>query len=305
MNARYPPEGRQGPRFVHTLNGSGVAVGRALIAVMENYQNEDGSVDRAGRARALYGRGEADRGGKREVISSVAVVPAEAQRRAGTHTRAPALWVPARPSAVRDDRLSPRLSLRRTRPSVPQAGEGIDAHPRHQRRRHPCAGPWRRRAHRRGAVGRRLGRRAGDRPERRVAFAVAQRSLAPARGRGAALRHQGHADRLRHHGPAARDAGRAARPRAVRRQPRPERRRGRDLFGHRRRRHGGHDPRRALDRAVAGLWAGRAQRHPLAMRRGARAGGGAQDPRRGHPGRASSSTSISRIASPPRCAASR
>ncbi len=32
------------PRFVHTLNGSGVAVGRALIAVMETYQNEDGSI---------------------------------------------------------------------------------------------------------------------------------------------------------------------------------------------------------------------------------------------------------------------
>jgi seryl-tRNA synthetase len=30
--------------FVHTLNGSGVAVGRALIAVMETYQNEDGSI---------------------------------------------------------------------------------------------------------------------------------------------------------------------------------------------------------------------------------------------------------------------
>ncbi|MBX3553068.1 MAG: serine--tRNA ligase, partial [Pseudolabrys sp.] len=30
--------------FVHTLNGSGVAVGRALIAVMENYQNADGSI---------------------------------------------------------------------------------------------------------------------------------------------------------------------------------------------------------------------------------------------------------------------
>ena len=44
MNARYrPPEGK-GPVFVHTLNGSGVAVGRALIAVMENYQNEDGSI---------------------------------------------------------------------------------------------------------------------------------------------------------------------------------------------------------------------------------------------------------------------
>jgi seryl-tRNA synthetase len=32
------------PRFVHTLNGSGVAVGRALVAVLENYQNADGSV---------------------------------------------------------------------------------------------------------------------------------------------------------------------------------------------------------------------------------------------------------------------
>jgi len=32
------------PRFVHTLNGSGVAVGRCLIAVMENYQNPDGSI---------------------------------------------------------------------------------------------------------------------------------------------------------------------------------------------------------------------------------------------------------------------
>jgi seryl-tRNA synthetase len=44
MNARYRTrEGRQ-VRYVHTLNGSGVAVGRALIAVMENYQQEDGSI---------------------------------------------------------------------------------------------------------------------------------------------------------------------------------------------------------------------------------------------------------------------
>ncbi|WP_269930018.1 serine--tRNA ligase [Aminobacter sp. HY435] len=44
MDARYRPREEKGTRFVHTLNGSGVAVGRALIAVMENYQNEDGSV---------------------------------------------------------------------------------------------------------------------------------------------------------------------------------------------------------------------------------------------------------------------
>lgn len=44
MNARYRGKDDKGTRFVHTLNGSGVAVGRALIAVLENYQNEDGSV---------------------------------------------------------------------------------------------------------------------------------------------------------------------------------------------------------------------------------------------------------------------
>ncbi len=44
MDARYRPEGEKQTRFVHTLNGSGVAVGRALIAVIENYQNDDGSV---------------------------------------------------------------------------------------------------------------------------------------------------------------------------------------------------------------------------------------------------------------------
>jgi seryl-tRNA synthetase len=43
MDARYRGEGGK-PLFVHTLNGSGVAVGRALIAVMETYQNEDGSI---------------------------------------------------------------------------------------------------------------------------------------------------------------------------------------------------------------------------------------------------------------------
>lgn len=44
MNARYRGKDDKNPKFVHTLNGSGVAVGRALIAVLENYLNEDGSV---------------------------------------------------------------------------------------------------------------------------------------------------------------------------------------------------------------------------------------------------------------------
>ena len=44
MNARYRPAEGKTNRFVHTLNGSGVAAGRALVAILENYQNPDGSV---------------------------------------------------------------------------------------------------------------------------------------------------------------------------------------------------------------------------------------------------------------------
>ncbi|MEO1965773.1 serine--tRNA ligase [Hyphomonas sp.] len=44
MDARYRPEPGAKPEFVHTLNGSGLAVGRTLVAVIENYQNEDGSI---------------------------------------------------------------------------------------------------------------------------------------------------------------------------------------------------------------------------------------------------------------------
>jgi seryl-tRNA synthetase len=44
MEARYRPLGAKSTRYVHTLNGSGVAVGRAMVAVLENYQQADGSV---------------------------------------------------------------------------------------------------------------------------------------------------------------------------------------------------------------------------------------------------------------------
>jgi seryl-tRNA synthetase len=44
MNARYRPAEGKGTVFVHTLNGSGLAVGRTLVAVLENYQQADGSV---------------------------------------------------------------------------------------------------------------------------------------------------------------------------------------------------------------------------------------------------------------------
>jgi len=45
MNGRYRIKGEKGTQFVHTLNGSGLAVGRTLIAVLENYQQADGSIE--------------------------------------------------------------------------------------------------------------------------------------------------------------------------------------------------------------------------------------------------------------------
>jgi len=44
MHARYRPADGSPVAHVHTLNGSGVAVGRALVAVMENYQQADGTI---------------------------------------------------------------------------------------------------------------------------------------------------------------------------------------------------------------------------------------------------------------------
>ena len=55
MQARWrnPDSGK--PEPVHTLNGSGVAVGRALVAVLENYQNADGSGGAGGAAAVMGG----------------------------------------------------------------------------------------------------------------------------------------------------------------------------------------------------------------------------------------------------------
>jgi seryl-tRNA synthetase len=43
-NIRFRPDSKAKPEFVHTLNGSGLAVGRTVAAILENYQQEDGSI---------------------------------------------------------------------------------------------------------------------------------------------------------------------------------------------------------------------------------------------------------------------
>ena len=59
MNARYRAAGDKKTSFVHTLNGSGLAVGRCLIAVMENYQQADGSIRVPDALKPYMGGGEA------------------------------------------------------------------------------------------------------------------------------------------------------------------------------------------------------------------------------------------------------
>jgi seryl-tRNA synthetase len=54
-NIRYRPAPEERPRFVHTLNGSGLAVGRTWAAILENYQQEDGSVIIPGVLRPYMG----------------------------------------------------------------------------------------------------------------------------------------------------------------------------------------------------------------------------------------------------------
>jgi seryl-tRNA synthetase len=44
MQARYRPAQSKNPQFVHTLNGSGLAVGRTMVAILENYQQEGGAI---------------------------------------------------------------------------------------------------------------------------------------------------------------------------------------------------------------------------------------------------------------------
>jgi seryl-tRNA synthetase len=54
-NIRFRPGPKDKPQFVHTLNGSGLAVGRTLVAVLENYQQKDGSVRVPEPLRAFMG----------------------------------------------------------------------------------------------------------------------------------------------------------------------------------------------------------------------------------------------------------
>ncbi len=55
-NIKFRPDGTGKAEFVHTLNGSGLAVGRTLVAILENYQEKDGIVDHPGGAAAVHGR---------------------------------------------------------------------------------------------------------------------------------------------------------------------------------------------------------------------------------------------------------
>ena len=56
LNIRYRPTGQKGTRYVHTLNGTAIALSRALIVILENYQRADGRIDVPGALRELVGK---------------------------------------------------------------------------------------------------------------------------------------------------------------------------------------------------------------------------------------------------------
>ena len=230
MKARYRAQGREAsPRFVHTLNGSGVAVGRALIAVMENYQNADGSITVPDALAPYMGGMEKIERAKMELPLCKPSCPGSGPQRRSDAVADPGpsfLRKPSRaPASAHPHRLaesesracassSPTTTASTRRGSTSASGS---------RGRCPTTSGWSRRRYDQSGV---------------VAFAVAQRSAPPARGQRAALRGAA-ARRPIASSWRARHARPSARPRALRRQPRPERRRRRDLFRHRRRRHGG------------------------------------------------------------------
>ena len=78
-------DGAKKAAYAHTLNGSGLAVGRTLIAIVENYQQADGIGDRAGGAASVHGRPRADRAARRPPLTAtrvtVAASPARSCRR--------------------------------------------------------------------------------------------------------------------------------------------------------------------------------------------------------------------------------
>ena len=63
-NIKFRPQGTGKAEYVHTLNGSGLAVGRTLIAILENYQQADGSVVIPAGAPAVHGRAREDQPGR-------------------------------------------------------------------------------------------------------------------------------------------------------------------------------------------------------------------------------------------------
>ena len=87
MQARFRNE-KGKPELVHTLNGSGLAVGRTLVAVLENYQHADGSVDVPAALQPYMG---GSRGDRARALSSVRQLGAFSWRAAA----APALSLPA------------------------------------------------------------------------------------------------------------------------------------------------------------------------------------------------------------------
>ena len=138
MNARYRPAEGKGTAFVHTLNGSGVAVGRALIAVMETYQ-ERGRLRRgAGGAAALDGRHGTDRPVSRGASRCpFAPCPSLFASRLGLFASRPEMFTSC-PGLTRASPSTASREMARSSPAMTRAGQ---AKPTFVEQAPPCVMP--------------------------------------------------------------------------------------------------------------------------------------------------------------------
>ena len=237
MNARYRGKDGKVHGLVHTLNGSGVAVGRALIAVMETYQQEDGSI-------AVPDALKPYMGGMTKIEKRVTIFRHSEVRSPGV-TRRSARWhVPT------SDRRRPTMTVEVAMRILITNDDGIHA---------PGLDACEKIAR---ALSDDVWIVAPETDQSGVSHSLSLND--PLRLREVGERHfavKGTPTDCVIMG-ARHIMKDSARPRPVRRQSRPQRRRGRHLFRHRRRRDGRHRARHSVVRAVAG-----AMRSPPSTRR--------------------------------------
>ena len=97
---RYRPDGQKKSRLVHTLNGSGLAIGRTLLAILENYQQQDGTISAAGSACSPISRLVSRRVGTPDLTASLIFIYQKQLQSLAYRSTTSSSWGVVRPTIV-------------------------------------------------------------------------------------------------------------------------------------------------------------------------------------------------------------